>query len=112
MRGDKYNEDKYNEYVEELNDIYRKAEERQKKTREIIADGSKTEFWEELRKILVDLQDQACEAFPSAPVQRIPELQQMYKIPQEIINTVEHLAQEQSVIDAKMKKEALNDSGE
>lgn len=85
-----------------------KEVERENEIREIIADGSKTEFWKELVVMLEDLKEQSAEALKTADpghVSRIAELQQMYKIPDMVINIVDSLAQEQAIIDEKKKKE-------
>lgn len=82
--------------------------EKEARVRETIADGAKTEFWKELVVMLEDLKEQAAESLKTADpgnVSRIAQLQQMYKIPDMVINIVDALAEEQARIDEKRKKE-------
>jgi hypothetical protein len=87
----------------------KEEEERHKRVREIVADGAKTEFWGEVCRMLEDLKEQALESLKGADpgnVSRVAQLQQMYKIPDLIINLVDSLAEEQAMIDEKLKKES------
>lgn len=85
-----------------------KEQQEHERVREIIADGAKGEFWKEVCVMLEDLKEQASEALKDADpgnVSRVAQLQQMYKIPDLIMNLVDSLAQEQAMIDEKRKKE-------
>jgi hypothetical protein len=75
---------------------------REDEVRQIIADGSKTEFWKEVCVLLEDLKEEALDAMKTADpgnVSRIAQLQQMYKIPDMLMNIVDSLAEEQARLD-------------
>lgn len=84
-------------------------QEEYERVRGIMADGIATDFWKELRLILTDLMDQAKGALVDVNQADLAQAQQMYKVPDMLITTVEGLAEEQSVIDKKKLKEMQND---
>lgn len=86
--------------------------EEYEKSRGIIAEGIRTEFWKEIKSMLTDLKENArtaiLDADPSQPG-IVAQYQQMFKISEMIVSIVESLAEEQQAIDKKkidkMKKE-------
>jgi len=90
---------------EEIQQALDKEEAEEKRVREILADGAKTEFWKEVKRLLTDLMEQALEELPKVTPERLAETQQMYKIPERIINIVEHYEECQDEIDKELMEE-------